>query len=87
MKYILVLVTNLVKYLNYKLGGKVSSINMSNMKSMCILMTVYIDMLRVILVLKLVEVLAEVKTVMLILKLEEVIRKDLNYKLEIKLVL
>ena len=39
--------------------GKVSSISMSNMKSMCRLMTVYIDMLRVRLVMKLVEVLIE----------------------------
>ena len=53
------LVTNLVKYLSYNLGGNVSSINMSKMKSMCRFMTVYIDMLRVILVLKLVEVLIE----------------------------
>ena len=81
------LVTNLVKYLNYKLGGNVSSINMSKMKSMCILMTVYIDMLRVILVMKLVEVLIEWYTVTLMLKSEAVIRKYLNYKLEIKLVL
>ena len=63
------LVTNLVKYLNYNLGGNVSSIKMSKMKSMCRLMTVYIDMLRVILVLKLVEVLIEGYIVMLIPKL------------------
>ena len=39
------------------------------------------------LVLKLVEVLIEGYTVILIMKLEDVIRKELNQKLEIKLVL
>ena len=60
------------------MGGNVSSINMSNMKSMCILMTVYTDMFRVRLVLKLVEVLIEWYTLTLMLKLEAVTRKYLN---------
>ena len=49
-------------------------------------MTVYIKILRVILVMKLVELLIDRRTVMLILKSESVISKDSNYRLYRKLV-
>ena len=63
------------KVFELEVGCKVSSIKKSNMKSMCGLMTVYIEIMRVILVMKLVEVLIDRRTVMFILKLEAVISK------------
>ena len=50
-------------------------------------MTVYIEMMTLMLLLKLVEVVVEGLIVVLMMKLEAVITKELNYRLEINLVL
>ena len=50
-------------------------------------MTAYIDMLKQVLVLELLEAIKEIYTVMLILKMEALMVKELNNELDMKLVL